>query len=441
MYSASISHLFQQTLNTLWLALLISGGSLALSSCESRPVPWLVTQPAATETQQPSASDTIAAGPTDTATAEESSAPAIEPEPPAPPIKLRVEPGKPPYRMLPGRSTQYRRYVGRLGTRPVVVELFVGREYETQSQPQLSGRYYDARSGRTVRFAPQEYHPRLPLCLETNDDSGSAAYWRVQQPVGPRLTGTVTTAGQPLHRFTLREDYRQAVPLAIRSATMYGRPTVAEFGDRGEPGQFTGSYCRQYVQVMGKAAQRLALQRAFPSRPAQVQSRLRREFAHGEASMADIEEGIVLTLNDYDILGYGVYISNFGAGSSHPQFVYQGRSYDLRTGQRLTLAGLLRAGREAALRRLALQYMDPEYRKELQEHHNNQQAPAKYLEYVELGESFALTPSGLLIVDELGSHITGPAYITIPYAALRPLLRPRTPLNRILVARGLPPVL
>lgn len=334
---------------------------------------------------------------------------------------------------------RYHRYVGRLGTQPVVVELLTNPEKYDLTQ-MVSGGYYDARRGKTTElsFAAFDPHRRLRFAAYPADDS--TEHWQAQQPLGPRLTGTVTAADKPRRRFVLREDYLGAVPLVIRTATMYGKPVIAEFGDRGEPGQFTGSYRRQYVQLLGSTAQRPELQRTFPSRPAQVRARLRQEFREGEADLANIEEYMGITLNDYGILGYSKYISDFSAGAPHPQNIYKSWSYDLHTGRRIKLASLIKLGSKRALLRLALKYMDPSYLTAIQEWYHNPQEGAEGLTYLDLEEVFGLAPDGLTLEANLGPHAMGPTTITIPYVALRPLLRPLTPLNRILVAQGLSPV-
>lgn len=411
-------------------------GLLVLAGCDARPArpPAAATPPLSQV--QPAKPDTVAAAAPVTA------APEASPPAPAasPPIKLKVEPGKPPYRMLPRKIIRYRRYVGRLGSQPVVVELLANPEKYDMSAP-LSGKYYDTRKGITTELSFAIFNPHRRLHFKAFPPKDSTEHWQAQQVMGPSLTGTVTAAGKPRRHFVLREDYTGAVSLAIRSATMYGRPVVAEFGDQGEPGQFTGDYCYQYIQLLGSAAQRPELQRAFPSRPAQVRAHLLREFRQGEGNLANVEEYMGLALNDYDLLCYGKYISDFGAGASHPQHIYQSWSYDLRTGRRLTLASLLRPGSTQALRKLALHYMDPSYLADIQEWYNNPQQGAEGLSYLDLEEVFGLAPDGLTLAADLGPHAMGPTTITIPYAALRPLLRPRTPLNRVLVAQGLKPVL
>jgi hypothetical protein len=156
--------------------------------------------------------------------------------------------------------------------------------------------------------------------------------------------------------------------------------------------------------------------------------------------MANIDEYLAVSLNDYGILSYGKSISDFGAGTPHPQRLYQSWTYDLHTGRRITLASLVKPSSKKALLQLALKYMDPSYLADIQEWYENPQIGAERLTYLDLEEAFGLAPDGLTLVAELGPHVMPPTTITIPYAALRALLRPRTPLNRVLVARGLPPV-
>lgn len=405
---------------------------LALAGCDAR----LARQPAAATPSvshaQPARPDTV-----------EAAAP-VEASPPtpavSPPINLKVEPGEPPYRMLPGKIMRYHRYVGQLGSQPVVVALLTNPEKYDMTEP-LSGSYYDARKGQTTELSFAVFNPHRRLQFQAFPPNDSTEHWQAQQVVGPSLTGTVTAAGKPPRPFVLREDYAGAVPLVICTAKMYGRPVVAEFGDRGEPGRFTGDYCYQYIRLLGSAAQRPELQRAFPSRPAQVRARLLQEFRQGEGDLANVQEYLGIELNDYDLLCYSKTISDFGAGASHPQHGYLSWSYDLSTGRRLTLASLLKPGGQQGLRKLALHYMDSTYLADIQEWYHNPQQGAEGLSYLNLEEVFGLAPDGLTLDADLGPHVLGSTTIIVPYAALRPLLRPGTPLNRVLVAQGLKPVL
>jgi len=345
--------------------------------------------------------------------------------------------------MLAGETARYHRYVGTLGTRPVVLELFLGMDDSGESRTdQLAGSYYDAQRGGRTLFSSQDLHLRRRLHLVTYSEESVPEHWRTRQPLGASLTGTVTAKGRRARRFALREDYRAAVPLVIRSARMYGETAQLPQGDRGEPAAFMGSYRLRYVQLLGAPARRPALRRLLPSRPAQVRARLRQEFEEGEAATCNIDDyRFHLDLNDYGILSYSKEISDYMVGSPHPNDRFESFSCDLRTGRRITLVSLLRPGRQRALRRLAVRYMDAHYRRAIQDWNKNPEAPAEYLESVDLTESFGLTADGLTLDANIGPHVMGSTTITIPYGALRPLLRPRTPLNRVLVARGLRPVL
>ena len=401
-----------------------------LGGCESRPIPWLAA-PAAPGTPPPLAADSGAAAPPDTLAAVDAEEPALaEDEPKAAP--------PPPYQMVAEDTLRYRRYVGWLGPRPVVVELFV--EQEGRGRHQVSGRYYDARTGAGRQFSAVDFTPGRPVPLQTAGVPDSAEHWQLP-PLGAALAGTVTTLGQPLRRFTLREDYRQAA-LAVCSAVMYGR-SVRAYGQEHEPEprQYQSYYRRQYIQLKGLAARRPALQRAFPSRATQVRAWLRRGFEEEGADLLQIEDyEFALTLNDYDLLSYTRTVSTYADGANHPDSDSEEFSYDLRTGRRLSLATLLRRGSGPALKRLALRYIDQFYLHELREWHNDPQYQIEELDNLDQTKYFSLTPTGLGMTMRLGPHALGPTTIEILYAALRPLLRPRTPLNRLLVARGLPPV-
>lgn len=415
---------------------LVLAGLLALASCDPRP---------AQQTAGATGPKVVGAVAPTSSTAPRAASPPAPPVAPADSVLAdpEEEPAPPAHQMLAGETARYHRYVGTLGTRPVVLELFLGMDDSGESRPdQLSGSYYDAQRGGRTLFESQDLHPRRRLHLVTYTEESVPEHWRTRQPLGASLTGTVTTKGLRARRFALREDYRAAVPLAIGSASMYGETMPMAQGDRGEERPFTGSYGLRYVQLLGAAARRPALRRLLPSRPAQVRARLRQEFEEGEAATCNINDyRFHIDLNDYGILSYSKEVSDYMAGAPHPDDRFESFSCDLRTGRRITLASLLRPGRQRALRRLAVRYMDNQYRLAIQDWNNDPEAPADYLESVDLAESFGLTADGLLLYANIGPHVMGSTSITIPYAALRPLLRPRTPLNRVLVARGLAPVL
>jgi hypothetical protein len=414
-----------------WLAVL-----LTLASCNSRRAQQTEVT-AGPEVASPAAR-------TGRTTPSAASPPA---RPPAPadsvPNEPDEEPAPPAHQMLTGETARYHRYVGTLGAQPVVLELFIGIDEAGESRTNwLSGSYYNARRGKRTLFSSQDFHSHRRLHLVVDTEEGVPEHWRAQQPLGTILTGTVVGKGHRTRRFALREDYHAAVPLVIRSAQMYGKTVQTAQGDRSERQAFTGSYRLRYVQLLRAAAQRPALQRLLPSRPAQVRARLRQEFEEGEAATCNIDDyRFSLDLNDNSILSYSKEISDYMVGSPHPNDRFESFSCDLRTGRRITLASLLRPGRKPALLRLALRYMDAEYRTAIQDWNKSPEAPADYLESVDLEESFGLTADGLFLDANIGPHVMGSTTITIPYSALRPLLRPHTPLNRVLVARGLRPVL
>lgn len=369
---------------------------------------------------------------------------AAKPGPPAPASPPPTEPAeRPPLKLVDGDTIRYRRYVGTLGTRRVVVELFAGFEESTElSYRGYWGRYYDARRGTSKQFHNVAFSPRKRLRLTADsyddDNTDSTEHWELRQPFGPWLTGTVTAADRPRRRVALHENYTDAVPLAIRTATMYGDSTrFPDYDNRSDTTKFqyfTPHISQKYVQLLGSAAQRPALQRFVrASRPGRLQAQLREEFAGDE----QINDYFTLYLNDYGILSYGKYVSDYAVGGNHPGAAFPFSNFDLHTGRPITLASLLKPGRAKALHRLLLPRLQASDEEALQHTRNY----INTMTISDLEDSFGFCSKGLLLEAMLGSYAEGPSTIIIPYAELRPLLRPRTPLNRVLVARGLKPVL
>jgi hypothetical protein len=365
------------------------------------------------------------------------------PPAPASPSATEPEDQPPPLKLVDGDTIRYRRYVGTLGTRRVVMELYAGYEESRElSKPGYWGRYYDARYGTSKQFDNVGFSPRKRLRLTANnyadDNTDSTEHWELRQPLGPWLTGTVTAADKPRRRVALREDYTDAVPLAIRTAAMYGDSTrFPDFNNQSDTSRFqyfTPHISQKYVQLLGSAAHRRALQRFVQaSRPAQLQAHLREEFAGDE----QINEYFTMYLNESGILSYSKYVSDYAVGGNHPGAAFPFYTLDLHTGRPITLASLLKPGRTKALHHLILPHLQAADEEALQHvrHHINAMTIS------DLEDSFGLCSKGLLLKAMLGSYAEGPSTIIIPYAALRPLLRSHTPLNRVLVARGLPPVL
>ena len=401
--------------------LLVLAGLLTLASCDPRPARHTEAASPPAPPSRPPAPQSVA-----------------KPAPASPPPTKRTE--RPPRKLVNGDTIRYRRYVGTLGTRRVVVELFAGLNELEQSEPSYWGRYYDARRGTTKQFANVALLPRkrLQLIADTYARTDSTEHWQLRQPVGPWLTGTVAAADQPRRRVTLREDYTAAVPLAIRRAALYGDSLrFPDFDNRNDTTKFqyfTGCISHRYVQLLGRAAHRPALQGLVrASRPARLQAQLREEFA----SDVQVKEYFTLYLNDYGILSYGKYVSDYGVGANHPGATFPFSTFDLHTGRPITLTSLLKPGRTKALHRLLVPYLQAVDAEALRDVRNR----VNTMTYDDLEDLFALSSEGLLVQAMLGPYAEGPTSITIPYAALRPLLRPRTPLNRVLIARGLKPVL
>ena len=143
-----------------------------------------------------------------------------------------------------------------------------------------------------------------------------------------------------------------------------------------------------------------------------------------------------MTLNEENLLACAQSSESSVISQRHGDYSGSHPVYDLRTGRRLNLLAQLRPGARLALRREITRQarLDTAY------------APARYLGKHELlplpEQGFAVTPAGWEAFYETTPEDL-PYYsfnASISWAALRPLLRPGTPFNRLLQVRGLRPV-
>ncbi|MDO7884104.1 hypothetical protein [Hymenobacter cheonanensis] len=388
------------------------------------PLARAAAAPPAAATAQPApaaAPDTIRA------TADAAAAPAVEP-PQAIPADTAIRFAT--YDPLAGdtlaRPLREHRYVGTLGGRVIVVQLSVGAHSVAGSWYYRAGRQPHERSltlrrqhGGLVVLAEEE-NPDAPADADT-----TAAEWQLRWPLGRVLAGqrrAVRGAGWLAAQ--LREDYSQAVPYQLLRLTAHGNYCPEE------PGRSQPYYSSQFIRVLSADSLRLAQWQA--PRPAARRDSLRRWLL--SESCQQVSQTITVTLNDYGLLSYNEWMQGYYYGA-HPEHDQTGFIIDLRTGREWLAEELLRPGTEPALRKLLARHLRHDY-PELNEDDNWhwQTVPP-------LPGSFTLTPSGLCAgYGDYALAAYAASYAnttTIPYAELRPLVRPGTPLARMLRARGL----
>jgi hypothetical protein len=323
----------------------------------------------------------------------------------------------------------YRRYTGRVGTLPVVVELWLGDS--------CAGRYYYQRRGGEIELKARHFGPDQPLVLL--EDGGR---WEAAQPAGPRLSGTWRGGKGRSLPFELREDYRGAVRYEVRRFEGQGELCTEEDGSPAEGmRRDTASYDAEYIQLLGpdslsSAYRQLRKAVGPPAPPARLAAYAAKEVGN---SCGYHSEGITVGLNANYLFSYWTNIEDYSFGAAHPNHNCQSATYDLRTGAILELDDLLRPGYELPLRKLITRHLlaNTDYQPYFDAGDNSQwqQRDGSMSPYVPLSYcGFLLTPEGVTIIYggyEIGPYVLGMPMVVLPYAELRSLVQvdgPLTPL-------------
>jgi hypothetical protein len=325
------------------------------------------------------------------------------------------------------RRTGPRRYVGTIAGEPVTAELTLARP------DSISGRFYLWRSGQEYELAQPSPHQPLALRLDAAEFSPghqAGGQWRLARYPGAVLQGTwVDAAGRP-RPFVLRESYQTGVRYDVLRMTLTG----------GQPVTLctvpASSY--EFLHVLGPAATRPPLRRVQCPGPAGRRARLRTTLDNASQN----EYQLRVQLNDFYVLSYQLHCFDSpyeGTGDHYETNVL----LDLASGRRLTLASQFRPGYAVPLRRLLARQMlatvlpdDPHLTGWEQLTHHGQpvklpRLPLGTEDATGEGDTFLFTVQGL----RLATH-RSPSYI-ISYRELRPLVRPGTPLARMLKARSM----
>ncbi|KUG09046.1 hypothetical protein [Solirubrum puertoriconensis] len=332
-------------------------------------------------------------------------------------------------------QTLYRRYRGELAGRPVVVEFTFRRlsDLPKEHQFDLAARAYDLATGAQHDLRPAGlFKPAAPLTLREETYPGTGQVWHASQPLGPVLSGTwQASALSPPQPFTLREDYTGAARFELLTEYTSGRRGLNSWG---EPAR--SSITVTYLHLLGADTLRPAL--APLQCPVPVRRRRERvglDQVAGSQDLANIyDQSLEVTLNEQDLLASTAYTQEGVVDHRRAQHTWNSFVYDLRTGRQFGLLELLRPGADTTVQRLITNQLrrgDPAYAALLQ-------LDTELLPLPE--EDFALTPAGCQATYQTAPE-DAPFYaytVSLTWAQLRPLLRPGTPLDRLLQARGLP---
>jgi hypothetical protein len=329
--------------------------------------------------------------------------------------------------------------VGTVGGEPATAEIDWNRP------DSLHGRFYLWRSGLEHQFSQGlRRRPRVlalaPAAYPVASRAGGS--WQLSQAAGPVLQGTwVDSAGLHSHSFLLRESYQGGVRYEVRHLALSGgRPVSPDPCDVP-----LNRY--DFLHLLGAAAARPPLSRVQCPTWADRRRQLRADYSQETSNyyLAQVK------LNDFGLLSYQLdYADSPFEGSSSLGTVNV--LLDLVSGRPLTLISQLLPGYQLSLRRLLAKrllaeqqlheddygQLNPKLYGWEQRNDHGQRAKLPYLPYFGSGEGseaggiFSLNAQGLQIGGDHKAYL-----VTIPYRELRPLVRPGTPLARMLRTRGM----
>lgn len=360
---------------------------------------------------------------------------------PAPPA-VPVVPG-PPF-------VGYHRYRGTVGGQPVTVELTIGPETENSSRVVCEGSYhYERHPAGLLLSGPQPFRPGQPLLLTEADIARPrqpTGHWQATQPGGPVLTGNWRSpAGQQLP-FSLHEDYTdgQGYVVAVQYELLQEGEEVPCQSARNE-GESKAAYrartkdlsssTRFFVHLLGPDTLRLALRALQCPVPARRQRQMREEL--GYPGHVELLDELTVSYNDHGLLSLASFHEADYEGAVHPEHGAGATTYDLRTGRALTIADLIRPGTDTSLSRLITRHLEQQdiTAEDLLSHSDADATlaplPQQGLGIEDEGLEFTYTSYEIL------PNVYPPVILIVPWAELLPLLRPDSPVARMLRERGL----
>jgi hypothetical protein len=347
----------------------------------------------------------------------------------------------------------YHRYRGTVGTLPVTMALLISPDRYDSTKTICSGSYYydQGQRGLLDLSAEGTYQPQQPLRLEEAISSKTSGTWRATQPAGPLLSGTwLSSTGKQLP-FVLREDYTDGAGhlMAVRYEMLDESVELPCQREEGETkaeyhariANAPNGYDQQFLHLLGPDTLRPGLQ-ALQCPVPRERRRLTRVAAR-ENGCAYHSASLSVGYNEHGPISWSEYWED-DAGGSRPSHGSSATVCDLRTGGTLSLTDVLRPNTDTLLQRLITQHLlhgdNPDI--ELQD---GVTMPARAADGMPLpgGGEFGLANDGLefgYYIDNVSAFVGGGPLlfsVLVPYTDLLPLLRPNSPVARMLRERGL----
>ena len=319
------------------------------------------------------------------------------------------------------RILQVHRYVGTIAGQPATAEL---RWFTPDS---ITGSFYLHRTSTTYSLSYERKRPG-PVVFRVSEDSyaedPAPHHWRLTtRPGRPTLQAT-WHQGQRRRAVTLRESYAGAVRYGVR--TMY----LVDLRDStaGLRKGFDGDVHAEFLQLPAPATVRPALRPLLNPGP----KARRRQLDDLYEGLTTAAYQLTVRLNGFGLFSYQ-YRDYSRMIDGTPSVGFESTLLDLTAGRPLTIESQLRAGYELPLQRLFTQHFlhDPEFADKREWFKQSWRDP----QLVDLpDQDLCLTAAGLEGVYWQPMY---PDAVLIPYHELRPLVRPGTPLARMLRARGM----
>ncbi|MGI4864581.1 MAG: hypothetical protein ACRYFZ_11720 [Janthinobacterium lividum] len=325
-----------------------------------------------------------------------------------------------------------RRYVGTVGGELATAELSWTRP------DSVVGRFYFWRSGAVYSLASYPSTRVLTLRPEYYT-SRAGGRWHLTRPLGPLLQGYwADSTGRRGRPFMLRENYQGGVRYETRTLTLTGGQSISH-----NPCDVPAC-SRDFLHLLGPKIRPLQGRVQFPALATrrQLVRAAHRNDSHSGRDLA-------VLFNDFNLLSYELSYYDWPfEGSS--TFLKTRGLLDLTTGRPLSIYRQLRPGVERRLRWLLTIHLldapdasaytiDPLIGWEWVADHGRRRPLAPLPPETTSDkeddwstQTCALTAQGLEIL-----YHGGGTYALISYRELRPLVRPGTPLARMLRARGM----
>lgn len=354
----------------------------------------------------------------------------------------------------------YHRYRGTVGGQPVTVVLTtflppLAQDQAAHAQDSIKcvGSYtYDRHpTGLLLLWSPSPWRPGQPLLLTEADTARHrqvTGHWQAMQSGGPVLTGTWRSpAGQALP-FSLREDYTdgQGHVAAVKYELLQEGEEAPTPSER-QPGEsktaylartedLTNSSNRDFLHLLGSDTLRPELRALQCPVPAERRRQLREDL--GYPGGIELRDELTVTYNDHGLLSLASFHEGDFKDAPHPEHGAGAITYDLRTGRALTIAELIRPGTDTTLSRLIMQHLASDEHITADDLMSTVATdtmpvplPQQGLGVVNEGLAFTYTGSEIL------SIVYPPVTLLVPWVDLLPLLRPDSPVARMLRERGL----